>query len=63
MRVVTPVLSRSSVLPTVVRALVGASVRVLVHADDAATRAAGSAERLRSTASLLPRPRRAYDEL
>ena len=56
-------MSPSEALPTTVRALVGASLRLLVRADEAAVRAAGSTERLRATAALLPRPRREYDEL
>lgn len=53
-------LSRSEVLPTTVRAVIGASLRLLVRADEAAVRAAETGERLRA---VLPRPRLPYDEL
>ena len=55
--------SPSDALPSTVRLLLGASVRLLVRADEAAVRAAETGERLRATAALLPRPRRPYDEL
>ncbi|MCW2679474.1 MAG: hypothetical protein JWM62_875, partial [Frankiales bacterium] len=44
-------------------ALVGASLQLLVRADEAAVRAADTTERLRASAGLLPMPRRAHDEL
>lgn len=59
---VQPPMSTSDALPTTLRALVGASLRLLVRADEAATRAAGTTERLRA-AAVLPLPRRPYDEL
>jgi hypothetical protein len=42
---------------------VGASLQLLVRADEAAVRAADTTERLRASAGLLPMPRRAHDEL
>ena len=57
------VMSPSEALPTTIRALVGASLRLLVRADEAAVRATESTERLRASAALLPLPRRAFDEL
>ena len=56
-------MSPSETLPTTIRALVGASLRLLVRADEAAVRATESTERLRASAALLPLPRRAFDEL
>ena len=56
-------LSPSATLPGTVRTLVGASLRLLVRADEAAVRAAESTDRLRASVALLPLPRRAYDEL
>jgi hypothetical protein len=60
-------MSPSDALPTTVRRLLGASVRLLVRADEAAVRATETTERLRATAALgtglLPLPRRPYDEL
>ena len=56
-------MSPSEALPTTVRALLGASLRLLVRADEAAVRAAGSTERLRASAALIPLPRRGFDEL
>jgi hypothetical protein len=57
--------SASETLPLAARALVGASLRLLIRADEAAIRAAGARDRLRGSASLipLPRQRRPYDEL
>lgn len=57
--------SASETLPLAARALVGASVRLLIRADEAAVRAAGARDRLRGSAALipLPRQRRPYDEL
>ncbi len=56
-------LTPSEALPTTVRALVGASLRLLVRADEAAVRASESTGRLRASAALLPLPRRSFDEL
>lgn len=60
-----PAPSASETLPAAARALVGASLRLLVRADEAAVRAAGVRDRLRASASLLPIPaaRRPYDDL
>lgn len=57
--------SASETLPTAARALVGASLRMLVRADEAAVRAAGAKQRLLASAALLPLPgaRRPYDDL
>ena len=57
--------SPSETLPLAARALVGASVRLLIRADEAAARASGAKERLRASAALLPLPssRRPYDDL
>jgi hypothetical protein len=57
--------SASESLPTAARALIGASVRLLIRADEAAVRAAGAKDRLRAGAALLPLPaaRRPYDDL
>ena len=57
--------SASETLPVAARALVGASVRLLVRADEAAARASGARDRLRASASLIPlqRTRRPYDDL
>ena len=62
-RPVPTAMSPSEALPGVVRKLVGASLRLLVQADEAAVRAAEASERLRATTALLPLPRRPYDEL
>lgn len=59
----------SEALPLAVRRLVGASLRVLVRADEAAVRGGEITQRLRSTASAvpgrlpIPAPRRGYDDL
>ena len=57
--------SASETLPVAARVLVGASLRLLVRADEAATRASGARNRLRASASLIPLPtaRRPYDDL
>ena len=56
------VLSRSDTLPSAARLLVGASLRLLARADDAAVRAGEHRQRLLERA-VLPLPRRPYDEL
>ena len=57
--------SVSETLPVAARALLGASLRLLVRADAAAAQASGARERLRASAALLPLPtaRRPYDDL
>lgn len=57
--------SASETLPAAARALVGASLRLLVRADEAAVRVADAKDRLRASAALLPLPaaRRPYDDL
>ena len=52
--------SSSETLPAAARVLVGASLRLLVRADEAAVRVTGATERLRMS---LPVPRRPYDDL
>lgn len=56
-------MSPSEAIPTAVRKLFGASLRLLVQADEAAVRAQQTSERLLATTALLPLPRRPYDEL
>ena len=57
--------SASDTLPIAARALVGASLRLLVRADEAAVLATGAKDRLRASAALIPLPtaRRPYDDL
>lgn len=54
------VLSRSDTVPAAARVLVGASVRLLVRADEALVRASDGTRRL---LDLLPEPRAPFDEL
>lgn len=59
----------SEALPRATRRLVGASLRALVRADQAAVRGGEITQRLRSTASgvpariPIPAPRRGYDDI
>lgn len=57
--------SASETLPVAARALVGASLRLLIRADEAAVRASEARERLWASAALIPLPtaRRPYDDL
>lgn len=55
-------MSRSDALPAAARAVVTASLRLLVRADDAAVRAVETRDRLR-TAVAVPLPRRPYDDV